>query len=148
MIKKFTDNRGDFILFDANKCDQVNVVTNEKAFTFRGMHYQEGDSAQRKTVKIIQGKVIDFLYDPERDITEMYCLDKDSEPLVISKEFAHGYLTLEPNTIFTYAVEGAYDPDSERSIVWKTIREIREVVMEYIAGYNELTISDKDKNGK
>lgn len=148
MIKKFTDNRGDFILFDANKCDQVNVVTNRKAFTFRGMHYQEGDSAQRKTVKIIQGKVIDFLYDPETGEIEMYLLDKNSDPLVIGKEFAHGYLTLEPNTIFTYAVEGDYDPESERSIVWKTISEIREVVMEYVIAYDQLTISDKDKNGK
>tara|TARA_S200002703_G_C3797460_1_gene246261 strand:- start:547 stop:993 length:447 start_codon:yes stop_codon:yes gene_type:complete len=148
MIKKFTDNRGDFILFDANKCDQVNVVTNERAFTFRGMHYQEGNAAQTKTVKVIQGRVVDFLYNPETEETEIYLLSKDSPPLVIGKEFAHGYLTIEPNTIFTYAVEGEYNPDSERSIVWKTIHEIREVVMDYIAGYNELTISDKDKNGK
>lgn len=148
MIKKFTDNRGDFVLFDAKKCDQVNVVTNPKAFTFRGMHYQEGDAAQRKTIKVIQGKVIDFLYDPDKDETEMYCLDSHSPALVVDKHFAHGYLTIEPNTIFTYAVEGAYNPESERSIVWKDVSEIKEVVMEFIAGYAELTISDKDKNGK
>ncbi len=148
MIKKFNDDRGEFMLFDCKECDQINIVTNPKAFTFRGMHYQEGDSAQRKTIKVIQGKVIDFLYDPDKDETEMYCLDNHSMPLVVERNFAHGYLTIEPNTIFTYAVEGDYDPESERSIVWKDIPEIKEVVMEFIAGYNELTISDKDRNGK
>lgn len=148
MIKKFTDYRGDFVLFESENCDQVNVVTNHKQYTFRGLHYQEGEWAQRKTVKIIQGKVLDFLYDPETGETEMYLLDKNSDPLVIGKEFAHGYLTLEPNTIFTYAVQGEYKPESERSIVWKTISEIREVVMECGIDDDQLTISDKDKNGK
>ena len=148
MIKKFNDDRGDFVLFDSKKCDQVNIVTNPKAFTFRGMHYQEGDAAQRKTIKVIQGKVIDFLYDPDKDETEMYLLTKDTPPLVVERNFAHGYLTIEPDTIFTYAVEGDYNPEFEKSIVWKDIHEIKEVVMEWIIAYDELTISDKDRNGK
>jgi dTDP-4-dehydrorhamnose 3,5-epimerase len=148
MIKKFTDNRGDFVLFDSNKCDQVNVVTNPKGFTFRGMHYQEGDSAQRKTIKIIQGKVIDFLYDIDKKQTEVYFLDENSEPLVVDKKYAHGYLTLEENTIFTYAVEGDYNPEKEKIIRWEDVPRIKEILTEYISGYGELIISDKDKNGK
>ena len=149
MIKKFTDNRGDFMLFDCKKCDQVNIVTNPKAFTFRGLHYQEGDSAQRKTVKVIQGKVLDFLHDPISNDTEIYVLDKDSEPLIVGKEFAHGYLTIEPNTIFTYAVEGDYNPDTEHSIVWKDVDKVKQAVLDFIwTDGGDLTISDKEKNGK
>ena len=50
MVKKFTDERGDFILFDTNGCDQVNVVTNTDKYTFRGLHYQT-NPAQIKTIR-------------------------------------------------------------------------------------------------
>ena len=61
MIREFTDKRGDFILFDSKECSQVNVVTNTEKYTFRGLHYQT-DPPQIKTVKVIQGKVLDILY--------------------------------------------------------------------------------------
>jgi len=147
MIKKFTDDRGDFVLFDAKKCDQVNVVNNISRYTLRGLHYQEGESAQRKTIKVIHGEVMDFLYDPITKELLVYRLDKNSPPLVIERNYAHGYFTLEPDTIFTYAVEGDYNPDSERSIVYDTIPEIKMIVKSYDP-YAPFAISDKDKNGK
>jgi dTDP-4-dehydrorhamnose 3,5-epimerase len=146
MIKKFTDNRGDFILFDANGCDQVNVVINPHRYTFRGLHYQT-DPSQRKTVKVIQGRVIDFLYNLDNKEIKMISLDKDSEPLIVENNYAHGYLTMEPNTIFTYAVEGEYNPDSEHSIIWKDVKEIFKLIVTLVP-VNELVISEKDKNGK
>ena len=147
MIKKFNDHRGDFVLFDANNCDQVNVVTNKRKFTFRGLHYQT-NPPQRKTVKIIQGSVLDILYNLETKELEFYKLDKDSSPLVIETKYAHGYLTLEPNTIFAYAVEGEYNPESEHSIVWTDIPSLKEVILSHTSGENKLIISDKDKKGK
>ena len=147
MIKKFTDNRGDFVIYDAHACDQLNVVTNDKPYTFRGLHYQT-DPAQAKTVKVIQGKVLDFLYNLDTHEVEIYCLDKDSEPLFVDENFAHGYLTLEPHTIFTYAVEGDYNPDSEHSIIWKDVDTIYNVVMSHVPNEDWLIISEKDKAGK
>lgn len=146
MIKKFTDERGDFILFDTNGCDQVNVVINTHRYTFRGLHYQT-DPSQRKTVKVIQGRVIDFLYNLDNKEIKMISLDKDSEPLIVENNYAHGYLTMEPNTIFTYAVEGEYNPDSEHSIIWKDVKEIFKLIVTLVP-VNELVISEKDKNGK
>tara|TARA_R110000765_G_scaffold148103_1_gene250594 strand:+ start:147 stop:587 length:441 start_codon:yes stop_codon:yes gene_type:complete len=146
MIKKFTDERGDFILFDTNGCDQVNVVINTQRYTFRGLHYQTNPS-QRKTVKVIQGRVIDFLYNLDNKEIKMISLDKDSEPLIVENNYAHGYLTMEPNTIFTYAVEGEYNPDSEHSIIWKDVKEIFKLIVTLVP-VNELVISEKDKNGK
>ena len=147
MIKKFTDDRGDFILFDSHSCDQVNVVVNPKRYTFRGLHYQEKPYRQRKTVKVVQGRVIDFLYDLDNGEVKMIPLDKDSEPLLVEKNYAHGYLIIEPNTIFTYAVEGEYNPDSEHSIVWKDVKEIFNLITTLVP-VDELVISEKDKNGK
>jgi len=147
MIKNFTDERGDFILFDALQCNQVNVVTNTNIYTFRGLHYQT-NPPQTKTVKIIQGKVLDILYHLKTEKLEFYTLTKDSKPLYVSKEYAHGYLTLEPNTIFTYAVEGEYNPQSEHSIIWSDIPPLKEVIISHVKVRNLLTISQKDTLGK
>jgi dTDP-4-dehydrorhamnose 3,5-epimerase-like enzyme len=59
---------------------------------------------------------------------------------------AHGFLTLEDDTIVTYMVKGEYNPDSEHSIVWHTIDEVKKVILDNIEG--ELIISDKDNEGK
>tara|TARA_Y100000589_G_scaffold327052_1_gene368137 strand:+ start:13608 stop:14051 length:444 start_codon:yes stop_codon:yes gene_type:complete len=147
MIKKFNDYRGDFVLFDANNCDQVNVVTNKRKFTFRGLHYQT-NPPQTKMVKIIQGKVLDILYDLKTHKLEFYLLDKYSEPLYVADNYAHGYLTLEDNTIFTYAVKGEYNPESEHSIIWSDIMSLHDVIMSHVGTLGTLTISDKDSKGK
>ena len=105
------------------------------------------DPSQRKTVKVIQGRVIDFLYNLDNKEIKMISLDKDSEPLIVENNYAHGYLTMEPNTIFTYAVEGEYNPDSEHSIIWKDVKEIFKLIVTLVP-VNELVISEKDKNGK
>lgn len=148
MIKKFTDTRGDFVIYDALKAEQINVVTNPNAFTFRGLHYQKGEHVQTKTVKVIQGRALDFLYNLTTHEVEMYVLDKDSDPLYISENYAHGYLTLEPHTIFTYAVNGTYDPYNERSIKYQDVDLIRQVIKSHVRDEKLLIISEKDKNGK
>tara|TARA_R100000742_G_C4212528_1_gene38514 strand:+ start:171 stop:614 length:444 start_codon:yes stop_codon:yes gene_type:complete len=147
MIKKFTDERGDFILYESLGYDQVNVVVNEDNWTFRGLHYQT-DPPQTKIVKVVQGKVIDILINLKTKEIEHYILDKDSEPLLVADHYAHGYLTLEPNTIFTYLVKGKYNPKSEHSIIFSIIPEVKELVESYVYDIDLLTISDKDKKGK
>ena len=147
MIKKFNDHRGDFVLFDASNCDQVNVVTNKRKYTFRGLHYQT-NPPQTKMVKIIQGKVLDILYDLKTHKLEFYLLDKYSEPLYVADNYAHGYLTLEDNTIFTYAVKGEYNPESELNIIWSDIMALHDVIMSHVGTLGTLTISDKDSKGK
>jgi dTDP-4-dehydrorhamnose 3,5-epimerase len=144
-ISTFRDNRGLFIPYNLEGWDQMNISTNESKFTFRGLHYQT-KPYQTKLVKVIQGKVLDFLYDIKTNTVEVYELNQDNE-LLITSNYAHGFLTLEPNTIFTYLVSGDYNPKSERSIVWNTIPEIKSVI-EYTIRDNKLTISEKDKIGK
>ena len=144
-INTFSDNRGKFIPYNLEGWDQMNISINEKIFTFRGLHYQT-KPYQTKLVKVIQGKVLDFLYDIKTDTVEVYELNQDSE-LLVTSNYAHGFLTLEPNTIFTYLVSGDYNPKSEHSIVWDTIPSIKSII-NYTIRDNKLTISEKDKIGK
>ena len=147
MIEQFIDIRGEFTIFNTKECNQVNIVTNPHIYTFRGLHYQT-EPPQIKTVKVIQGKVLDILYDLKTKKIYFYTLDKFSDPLYINKDYAHGYLTLESNTIFTYGVEGEYNPESEHSIVWDTIPQLKEVIMSHVGTLESITISDKDYKGK
>jgi len=144
-ISIFNDNRGTFIPYNLEGWDQMNISINEAKYTFRGLHYQT-KPYQTKLVKVIQGKVLDFLYDIKTDTVEVYELNQDNE-LLVTSNYAHGFLTLEPNTIFTYLVSGDYNPKSEHSIVWDTIPSIKSII-NYIIRDNKITISEKDKLGK
>lgn len=144
-ISIFNDNRGTFIPYNLEGWDQMNISINEAKYTFRGLHYQT-KPYQTKLVKVIQGKVLDFLYDIKSGVVEVYELDQSND-LLVTSNFAHGFLTLEPNTIFTYLVNGDYNPKSEHSIVWDTIPEIKSII-NYTIKNNKLTISEKDKIGK
>jgi dTDP-4-dehydrorhamnose 3,5-epimerase len=141
-IRTITDKRGNFNFYDVKGYDQVNVVTNPAKWTFRGMHYQTSPY-QAKMVKVVQGSVVDFLYDLENHEVRIYNLTPKSEPLYVPEFYAHGYITLEPNTIFTYMVRGKWDTDSEHSIGWNTIPEIKTKMEEILDGGNPI-ISDKD----
>lgn len=144
-IPVFTDVRGEFIPYDLKGWDQMNISINEARYTFRGLHYQTFPY-QSKLVKVIQGKVLDIIYNLNTKQVKTYELTKDND-LFVSSKYAHGFLTLEPDTIFTYLVSGKYNPDSEHSIIWNTIPEVESIIKNYI-GNGRLTISEKDKIGK
>ena len=60
----FKDNRGSFTAFDCKDWEQTNVSINPSKYTFRGMHYQT-NPPQTKYLKVVQGSIIDILYDLE-----------------------------------------------------------------------------------
>ena len=144
-IPIFSDNRGMFIPYGLEGWDQMNISINEARYTFRGLHYQT-DPFQTKLVKVIQGKVLDIIYDLNSANVEVYELDKNND-LLVTDNYAHGFLTLEPDTIFTYLVKGKYNPKSEHSIIWNTIPEVKDIIESYTTA-DKLTISEKDKLGK
>ena len=148
--KTFKDDRGSFTAIDSKYLDinweQINVVTNDNKFTFRGLHYQDSP-AQTKCIKVIQGKILDILVDLKTKEVKTFELIND-EFLFVPNNYAHGYLTLEPNTIVTYLVKGRYNPDSEHSIVWNTIPKVKNIMEEHYLNGCNIWISDKDKEGK
>ena len=145
----FEDDRGSFTPIDCNlldkKLNQYNITINDNKYTFRGLHYQT-NPPQTKCIKVVRGKIIDILVNLDTKEVNSFRLD-NSEFLFIPNNCAHGFLTLEDNTIVTYLVDGEYNPDSEHSIVWNTIDGVESIINTYTRG-QKLIISEKDALGK
>jgi dTDP-4-dehydrorhamnose 3,5-epimerase len=144
----YKDNRGSYTPIQLDVLDikwsQCSISYNEKKYTFRGMHYQE-NPPQTKYIKVVKGSIIDFIYDLKTNEVDYIKVDENSAVLIDNTK-AHGFITLEPETIVAYLVEGEYNPNSEHSIVWETIPEIKSEIYKII-GDSELIISEKDSKG-
>ncbi len=131
--KVFADARGYF--FEAWKQDEfekhvghVNFVQdNESRSSYgvlRGLHYQEGYYSQAKLVRVIRGRVLDVAVDLRKSSPTfgqhvMVELSEDNKnQLFIPRGFAHGFLVLSDEAIFTYKVDNVYAPQHEASIRW------------------------------
>ena len=147
--KTFKDNRGSYTPIPLNvlneKWDQCSISINDNIYTFRGLHYQT-DPPQKKYVKVVKGSIIDFMVDLETGEVD-FCEVNENNAVYIPSEMAHGFLTLEPNTVVVYLVEGEYNPKSEHSLVWSKNPKVLEIVKQF-AGDNEITVSEKDSKGK
>ena len=151
----FVDHRGSFAplaldLLDKNWL-QSNISFNDRRGTFRGLHFQVGEFAQAKLVKVITGNIIDFIVDirPESEDYMKVSLFNVSpgEAVMVPRGYAHGFLTTEDNTVVQYLVDNDYSPENEGSIYWREFPEIKEVITEFMDGKLDetlLVISDKD----
>ena len=88
----------------------------------RGMHYQKGEFAQAKLIRVIKGSVLDVCVDI-RTGSETFgkhfsiILDGiDNKQLFIPRGFAHGFLSLEDDTIFNYKCDNYYKKESEAGL--------------------------------
>ena len=146
--KTFNDNRGSYTPISTFQLgyewDQCSISINDKKGTFRGLHYQT-NPPQTKYIKVIKGSIIDFLYNLDTKELQYFTLGSN-EAILVPDNMAHGFLTLEDDTIVTYMVKGEYNPNSEHSIVWHTIDEVKQIIESNIEG--NLIISDKDNEGK
>ena len=90
----------------------------------RGLHFQNPPYAQGKLVRVIKGAVLDVAVDIRKDSSTygQYFsveLSEDNKTIFwIPPGFAHGFLTLKDNTIFTYKCTGVYNKESEGSLLW------------------------------
>lgn len=147
--KTFDDNRGSYtpIPLDIKGINwsQCSISVNEKPFTLRGLHYQT-NPPQTKYVKVIRGIIVDFMVDLKTKELD-FALVSSNEAVFIPSDKAHGFLTLQPNTIVTYLVEGDYNPDSEHSIVWNSLDNLKDLIESFV-DESKIIISEKDKIGK
>ncbi len=90
----------------------------------RGLHFQNPPHAQGKLVRVINGAVLDIAVDIRKNSPtygKWYGLElteKNKWMLYIPGGFAHGFLTLENNTIFSYKCTNTYHKESEGCILW------------------------------
>ena len=129
--KVFDDQRGYF--FEAWKKEEFQrhagpvefVQDNESKSSYgvlRGLHYQKGDASQAKLVRVIKGRVLDVAVDLRKDSSTfghhvmVELSDTNKRQLFIPRGFAHGFLVLSDEAIFTYKVDNVYAPEAESSI--------------------------------
>lgn len=112
----------------------------------RGLHFQRRHS-QDKLVQVLHGAVYDVAVDL-RDGSEtfgqwegFYLTAENRRMLYIPKGFAHGFLALEDNTLFSYLCGDRYDPESDGGIRWNDPALAVQWPLEQIG---ELILSDKD----
>ena len=90
----------------------------------RGLHYQKGVWSQAKLVRVIKGRVLDVAVDIRKSSPTfgqhvMVELSEDNKrQFFIPRGFAHGFLVLSEEAIFTYKVDNPYMPSEEAGIRW------------------------------
>lgn len=132
----FEDARGYFMetfhqeSFEKFIGHKVNFVQDNESVSsygvLRGMHYQTGQSAQSKLVRVIQGRVLDIVVDLRKNSEtygQSYSVELSGEnkkQLFIPRGFAHGFLVLSEQVVFSYKVDAYYDPSSERGFLYNS----------------------------
>ncbi|MEP0712412.1 dTDP-4-dehydrorhamnose 3,5-epimerase [Algoriphagus sp.] len=128
----FEDQRGYF--FESFRADWLEAagvthgwVQDNQSYsqrgTVRGLHFQRGEYAQAKLVRVIQGKVLDVIVDLRKDsptFGKKYSVILDGERnnlMYVPTGFAHGFSVLE-DAIFAYKCSNYYHKESEGGILW------------------------------
>jgi len=129
----FKDERGYFFesyskkLFEENGIKEEFVQDNQSFSAknvLRGLHFQKPPYAQGKLVRVAAGSVLDVAVDlrkgsPTFGKYDAIVLDSEKGNMFyIPPGFAHGFLTLEEGSIFTYKCTDFYNKASESGIVW------------------------------
>lgn len=153
--KVFNDARGYFM--EAWKQAEFNdhigkvdfIQDNESKSSYgvlRGLHYQKGDLSQAKLVRVIKGKVLDVAVDIRKSSPTfgkhvMVELSEDNKrQFFIPRGFAHGFLVLSEEAIFTYKVDNPYAPQAETGIRWND----PDLAIEWPIDFSEVQTSEKD----
>ncbi len=152
----FADNRGYFLESYNKKAlssklnlefVQDNESMSQKG-VLRGLHFQKPPYAQGKLVRVITGSVLDVVVDLRKESPTYgnhfkHILSAENKTqLYVPKGFAHGFLVLEDNTIFSYKCTDYYYKESEFSLLWNdTTLNINWEIENPI-------ISEKDKNAE
>ena len=90
----------------------------------RGLHFQKDPKCQAHLVEVIKGAAIDVVVDIREDSPtygkwqKVLLTEDDNKQLYVPRGFAHGFVSLEDNTIFQYLIDNDYAPELEDGILW------------------------------
>jgi dTDP-4-dehydrorhamnose 3,5-epimerase len=151
----FADDRGYFLeTYHAMRYElpyafpfvQDNEAKSDRG-VLRGLHFQEGVFAQGKLVRVITGSVFDVVVDIRPGSTTngkwfgITLSGENKKQLWVPRGFAHGYLVLEDNTIFSYKCDNYYRQGSENGIRY----DDPELSILWPMDPSSFMISEKDK---
>lgn len=153
--KVFNDARGYFFEswkkeeFEEHVGDISFVQENESKSSYgvlRGLHYQKGEFAQSKLVRVIKGRVLDVAVDIRRSSPTfgqhvmVELSDENKRQFFIPRGFAHRFLVLSEEAIFTYKVDNIYAPQAEAGIRW----DDPQLGIEWPVSLDQVLTSEKD----
>ncbi len=153
--KNFRDNRG-YFYESYNKKNNINVnyVQDNISFskskgTLRGLHLQKEPFSQSKLIRVIKGKIQDVIVDVRPDSKyfgehkSFIISERNKNLLFVPNGYAHGFCSLEDNTIVHYKVSNYYNPKSEITIKWND----KDLNIKWMINHRKISISKKDKLG-
>lgn len=156
--KIFHDDRGYFFesfnkdVFKKHTGISIDVVQDNQSKSskgvLRGFHFQIEPFEQAKLVNVISGSVLDVCVDirpNSKTFGKHFSIvlnGTDKKQLFIPRGFAHGFLVLEDDTVFSYKCDNYYNKDSERGIIFndKTLN------VDWNYNNEDFILSDKDSN--
>ena len=154
--KVIQDKRGYFLesfnqaVFKEGLKRDINFVQDNESYSskgvLRGLHYQIGDYAQAKLVRVIKGKILDVVVDLRADSPtfskhiSIELSEDNKTQLFIPRGFAHGFLVLSDTAIFSYKCDNFYNKASEGGIIYND----KDLNIDWKLDEKEFIVSEKD----
>jgi len=154
--KRHGDARGFFVeTYNAERFSQAGIdlvfVQDNHSYSaaagvLRGLHYQLAPRAQDKLLRVIRGSVLDVAVDIRRGsktfgrwVAHEISAEKGNQ-ILVPKGFAHGFVTLVPDTEVLYKVTDTYSPEHDRSVRF----DDPDIGIEWPSVTGGFQLSDKD----
>lgn len=156
--RRFADRRGYFsevynkrALAEAGI--EIDFVQDNQSYsarrgTLRGLHFQKPPAAQAKIIRVVGGSVVDVSVDcrvgsPTYGQYAMVELSAARDDQVLCPHgFAHGFLTLEPDTVVTYKVDDYYAPELDSGVCF----DDPDLAIPWPIAPEEIILSEKDRS--
>lgn len=153
----FQDSRGYFFEsfnqneFEERLCPVKFVQDNESKScrgVVRGLHFQKGEYAQSKLVRVVKGRVLDVAVDIRPGSktfgkhVAVEISEDDHRQLFIPRGFAHGFSVLSDEVIFQYKCDNYYRPESEGAIAW----DDPDLAIDWKIQEDAIILSEKDRH--
>lgn len=151
------DERGYFMesfnekTFSTGVRQEVHFVQDNQSFSkkgvLRGLHYQCGEHAQAKLVRVLQGEVLDVAVDLRPNSTtfgqyeSIVLSGENQKQFFVPRGFAHGFLVLSETATFFYKCDNFYNKESEGGVLYND----SSINIDWNFQESELIISEKDK---
>ena len=130
----FKDKRGYFFeSFNEQKFNEtlkldVRFIQDNESFSskgvLRGLHYQTGEFAQAKLVRVVKGKVLDIAVDIRKESStfgqyiSIELTEENKKQIFVPRGFAHGFVVLSDTAILSYKCDNFYNKESEEGIIY------------------------------
>jgi dTDP-4-dehydrorhamnose 3,5-epimerase len=153
----FNDDRGYFFesyneqKFNEGVGAKIKFVQDNQSFStkgvLRGLHFQKGEYAQSKLVRVTRGEVLDVAVDLRKSSStygrsfSILLSEENNTQFFIPRGFAHGFIVLSDVAVFQYKCDNNYNKTSEGGLHHAD----PELQIDWVLPFNELLVSDKDK---